>query len=241
MIDHIELSASVMCVDWLHAEADLDVLRALPIDTLHWDIIDGVFAPDFTMGSSIIQTILKKYGDHFRHEYHLMAVEPAKLFSSLSLKPTDRVIIHQEACRNLHRDLLSIRKLPAQVGVAISPATPVEVLEYVIEEVDLVLLMMVDPGYKGQPMIPQMLRKIGKLKAMIHGMGLKTNIAVDGHVSPNVAKEMVDEGANHLVLGSSGLFRSDMSMTSAFQQFKDSLHQTNGIKVVSASKRSEAA
>jgi ribulose-phosphate 3-epimerase len=213
MHNGIALSASIMCVDWLNAGEQLIQIENNGIDYLHVDVIDGNFAPDFTMGSSIIDVF--RDNSTIPSDYHLMVEEPSRLFESFSVSPNDNYTIHQESSRNLHRNLISIRSMGAKVGVALSPATPLTSLEYIIEDIDLVLIMTVNPGYKGQPLVPQAIRKIGDLKKMIQDLELDIKISVDGNVNPITIPEMVSAGADILVLGSSSLFRKDISIPEA--------------------------
>lgn len=206
----VEISASVMCINWLEAGKDLSDLERNNIDYLHWDIIDGSFAPDFTMGSSIINTLKEK--TNIRSDYHLMVEEPSRIFDMLNIKQGDIVTIHQECSRNLHRDLISLRRRGGLVGIAICPGTPLETLEYVIEDADVILVMTVNPGFKGQKLVAQTLRKIEKLKKLILDLKLDTKIEVDGNVCSQFIPEMVSAGADILVGGSSGLFRKDIGI-----------------------------
>jgi ribulose-phosphate 3-epimerase len=223
----VEISASVMCIDWLNAGVQLRVLEEQRIDYLHWDIIDGRFAPDFTMGTSII--------NHFRahtrlpSDYHLMVEEPSRMFDSLQISPGDYVTIHQECCRNLHRDLVRLRRMGARVGVAICPGTSLSVLDYVIEEVDRVLVMTVNPGYMGQKLVPQTLRKVEQLRKTMGDLGLDCKIAVDGNVNYENVPNMVSAGADVLVGGSSGLFRHDMPLENAIARLRELV--VEGLKI----------
>lgn len=205
MKNDVELSASLMCLDWLNVEGQLRELEDASVDYLHYDIIDGTFAPDFTMGSSIINTI--KSATQIPCDYHLMVDEPGRIFDMFEFAENDFFTIHQESSRNLHRDLVKIRKNGAKVGVALSPATNLQVLEYLIEDIDLVTLMTVNPGYMGQPMVPQVITKIRKLKEFLIASKLeRVKISVDGNVNATTIVDMVGSGADRLVLGSSGLF-----------------------------------
>jgi len=204
MYKSVELSASLMCIDWLHAADQLNAIENAGIDYLHFDIVDGLFAPDFTMGSSIINKFRK--ATSLRSDYHLMVEEPSRLFESFEFDKSDFFTIHQESSRNLHRDLVKIRQKGAKVGVALSPATPLETLEYIIEDVDMVLIMTVNPGFKGQPIVPQVIRKIRRLSEMITTSNLNVRISVDGNVNAKTVPDIVAAGADLLVLGSSGLF-----------------------------------
>ena len=217
----VEISASMMCINWLNAKEDLLALKDGGINYLHWDILDGEFVPDFTMGSSIIapfRDFMKIQSD-----FHLMVEEPNRLFNSFPVEKGDVFTIHQECSRNLHRDLVAIRRLGRRAGVAISPGTPLETLEYVIEDADVVLLLMVDPGYKGQKLVPQTLRKIEKLKQTISDLKLDVKIEVDGNVNSEFIPEMVAAGADILVGGSSGLFRKDIGIVDSIKKLRESI------------------
>ena len=135
----VEISASIMCIDWLHAGNQLKILEEQQVDYLHWDVIDGRFAPDFTMGSSIINKF--RENSNQTSDYHLMVEEPSQLFDYFNITPGDIFTIHQECCRNLHRDLVNLRRRGARVGVALNPGTSLEVLDYIIEDVDVILVM----------------------------------------------------------------------------------------------------
>jgi len=223
MHNGVVLSASIMCVDWLNAGKQLVQIENNGIDYLHVDIIDGNFAPDFTMGSSIIDVF--RDNSTLPSDYHLMVEEPSRLFESFSVSPNDNYTIHQESSRNLHRNLISIRNMGAKVGVALSPGTPLTSLEYIIEDIDLVLIMTVNPGYKGQPLVPQAIRKIRDLKKMIKDLELNIKISVDGNVNPSTIPDMVSAGADILVLGSSSLFRKDISIPEALVEIHTAIDQ----------------
>ncbi len=221
MYNGIELSASLMCLDWLNAGQQLRQLEENGIDYLHLDIIDGNFAPDFTMGSSIIDVF--RDNSSLPSDYHLMVEEPSRIFDSFSVSPNDNYTIHQESSRNLHRNLVSIRKMGAKVGLALSPGTPLTALEYIIEEIDLVLIMTANPGYMGQPLVPQAIRKIADLKKMITDLELDIKISVDGNVNSDTIPSMVSAGADILVLGSSSLFRKDLIIPEAIEKIHASI------------------
>jgi ribulose-phosphate 3-epimerase len=213
---NIILSASLIYIDWLDVRAQLSELENVQLDYLHIDVIDGNFAPDFTLGSSIINVIRKSTNLPF--DYHLMVEDPSRLFNSFQVNSTDYFTIHQETSRNLHRDLVRVKKeKSSKVGVALTPETPVEALEYIIEDVDLVVLMTANAGYTGQQQYPQALKKVQKLRKLITEHELPIKISIDGNVSFDNISEMVSSGADFLVLGSEALFREDKSITECIE------------------------
>ena len=217
----ITFSASLMCIDWINVGEQLVDLEKNNIDYIHYDIIDGNFAPDFTMGSSIVNLIQEK--TNIKSDFHLMVDEPSRIFDAFNVPKDSYFTIHQEACRNLYRDLIYIKQNISKVGVALSPATSIETLEYVIEEVDNVLLMTVSPGYMGQKLVPQVLKKIEQIKSLRENYNLKFKITVDGNVNLENIPNMVSAGADNLVLGSSGLFRKDRSIKDSVELIKECL------------------
>ena len=220
MYKNIKLSASLMCADWLNLKNQILDLEKNGIDYMHYDVVDGVYAPDFTMGTTIIDTVREftKLPGH----YHLMVEEPMRLFDNFKLSKNEIFTIHQETSKNLHRDLISI-KTKSQVVVAISPVTLLEYLEYVLEELDNVLVLTVNPGFKSQKMIPQVIRKIDNLKNLITKMNLKTSITVDGNVNKNTIPDFIKAGSDILVLGSSGLFKKELAIKDAINEIKESI------------------
>ena len=209
-------------------EKQLREIEKEEIDFLHYDVIDGNFAPDFTMGSSTIE--LFRSNSKLKSDYHLMVEEPSRIFDMFEAEEEAVLYIHQECCRNLHRDLIKIRQKGLKVGVALCPATPLETLEYIIEDVDVVLLMTVNPGYKGQPLVPQTIKKIANLKEIIKNMELSTKIAVDGNVNKENIPQMVAAGGDILVLGSSGLFRKDKSISDCVKDIKEAIDEGYKLK-----------
>ena len=218
MYKKIKFSASVMCFDWLNVKAQLKEIENLNLDYLHIDMIDGNFIPDFTMGSSIINSI--RSATKMKFYYHLMVDEPRRIFDSLNIKKNDILAIHQEASKNLHSDLVEIRNIGAEVGIALSPGTPLDSLEYVIEDTDNIILMTVNPGYKGQPLVPQTMNKIQKLDELLKKMNLRkqVSISVDGNVNPKTIPEMISKGGDNLILGSSSLFDKKNTITKNFEK-----------------------
>ena len=221
--EKVTISASLMCVDWLNARKEIEILNQEKVDYLHIDVIDGKYAPDFTMGTSIINCFRDIFDGPFDH--HLMVEEPSNLFDTFEIRPGDRFCMHPECCRNLHRDLIELRKKGAQVGVALSPATPITVLDYVIEDLDFVLLMTVNPGFKGQALVPQAITKIKDLKEYISKRNLEIDISVDGNVNIENIPSMVSNGGDTLISGSSGMFFKDKPLEESIRIFREAINR----------------
>ena len=195
---------SIMCVNWLNVKKDLDIISN-KTSYFHWDLVDGCFAPDFTMGSSIINTIRERYPQ--KGDFHFMIDEPSRLYSSFNLQEGDRVCIHVECSKNLHQDITRLKDLGVSPGVALSPATPLSTLDYILEDIDRVLLLTVNPGFHSQPIVKQALTKIHKLSMILEETSTdKVSLVVDGHVNLKTIPEMYRKGAREFVLGKSGLF-----------------------------------
>lgn len=214
----IKISASVMCADFLHLERVVRELEASGADFLHFDIMDGHFVPNFTMGPDILKSIRGETDIPF--DTHLMVYEPERYIETFIQAGSDLVVIHVEACRHLHRTIDLIRGNGAQAGVAINPATPLSALDYLLDEVDVVLIMAVDPGFVGQTMIPSAIGKIRRLKQKIDEARLGVQIQVDGNVSFENAPKMVLAGADILVAGTSSVFRRDMTIAEGMEALR---------------------
>lgn len=220
MKKNIKISASLMCVNWLDLRSQLTELENIEVDYIHYDIIDGIYAADFTMGSSIIDLVKKN--TKLKSHYHLMVEEPMRIFKTFKLEKTDIFTIHQETSKNLHKDLIEIKN-HCKVAVALSPATPLENLEYIIEDVDNVLILTVNPGFMSQKFIPQIIKKINNLRNLIDKNNLQTTITVDGNVNPKTIPDFIKNGAEILVLGSSGLFREDLSLKESMNLVREAI------------------
>jgi ribulose-phosphate 3-epimerase len=224
-VNDIKIAASVMCFDWKNVGNELDELIKGGIDYLHFDLIDGLFAPDFGIGTSVINSI--REGNDIPADYHLMVENPSRIFETIDIRAGDLVTVHQEACKNLHRDILELKKLGARVGVALNPATHVYSLDYVIEDIDHVLVMTVNPGFKGQSLVEQTIPKIEIVRKLLDACNSKASVGVDGNVSLQNIPRMVNGGANFLVGGSSGLFIRNQNLSTSIKHFREKVNDTS--------------
>jgi ribulose-phosphate 3-epimerase len=203
-VDRVMISASIMCANWMHLEKDLRALEEAGVNYIHYDVMDGFFVEDYCLGTSVINEI--RANTMLPADYHLMVEEPIRILRNFTPDEGDILSIHYEACRNLHRDLIRIKRQGFRAGLVLNPATTLNAIEYVIDEVDTITIMTVNPGFKGQKLVPQMFKKIEALAQWRDRLKLDFKISVDGNVDRQNIPAMVAAGADILVGGSSGLF-----------------------------------
>ena len=195
------LAPSILSVDFLHLGAVIELINRSEADWLHVDVMDGVFVPNLSFGFPVIKQVAKITAKP--PDVHLMIVEPQKFVTQFRDLGVRMLTVHYEACTHLHGILLKIKEAGMKAGVALNPHTPVELLTDIIDELDLVLIMSVNPGFGGQKFIPRAVDKVRRLRAMIDQRKLQTLIQVDGGINLETGKRMTDAGADVLVVGNS--------------------------------------
>ncbi|MBI4792047.1 MAG: ribulose-phosphate 3-epimerase [Deltaproteobacteria bacterium] len=194
------IAPSILSADFARLGAEIsDVIQA-GADVIHVDVMDGRFVPNITIGPLVVAAV-RKICTH-PLDVHLMIVEPDRYIDDFAAAGADWITVHVEACPHLHRTIQHIKKLGKKAGVVLNPATSLSTLDYILEEVDLVMLMSVNPGFGGQSFIPSTLEKIRTLKARIDALGLPTGIEIDGGVSPETISAIAAAGVNIFVAGS---------------------------------------
>lgn len=194
------VSPSLLSADFLHLQRDVEMLNSSEADWLHLDVMDGVFVPNISFGfpiMNLLQGITEKPLD-----VHLMIVQPEKFVNEVAAMGAHIMNVHYEACTHLHRVVQAIKAKGMKAGVTLNPHTPVALLNDIIEELDMVLLMSVNPGFGGQKFINHTLSKVDELKNLIIQKKIDTLIQVDGGVDLETGKLLVDAGADVLVAGS---------------------------------------
>ena len=207
-----------MCANWMNLEKDLRILEDEQIDYIHYDLMDGFFAPDYCLGTNIINVI--RQNTSIPSDYHLMVEEPSRILDNFTPDNGDILSIHYEACRNLHRDIIRIKRMGFKAGVLLNPATPISAIEYIIEEVDVITVMTVNPGYAGQKLVPQTLKKTEQLKEWRQKDNYNFDISIDGNVNSTNIPNMVAAGADILIGGSSGLFIKNQDLHESINQLR---------------------
>ena len=204
----VVVAPSILSADFSRLGDEVRAIDKAGADWIHVDVMDGRFVPNITIGPLIVKALRPVTQKPL--DVHLMIVEPEKYVQDFAKAGADIISVHAEhnASPHLHRTLSQIRELGKQAGVVLNPSTPLDLIEYVLELCDLVLIMSVNPGFGGQSFIPGVVGKIQKLRQMCDERGLDPWIEVDGGLKPNNAWQVIDAGANAIVSGS-GVFKAD--------------------------------
>lgn len=202
----IKIAPSILAADFANLQRDIELVNQSDAHWFHIDIMDGVFVPNISFGMPVLQAISKHAKKTI--DVHLMIIDPDRYIKTFADLGANILTVHYEACTHLHRTLQAIRAEGMQAGVALNPHTNVSLLEDTINDIDLVCLMSVNPGFGGQSFIENTYKKVSQLKEIINRNGASTKIEIDGGVTDKNASQLVDGGADVLVAGSF-VFRSE--------------------------------
>ncbi len=216
-INMAKLAPSLLSADFSKLGKEIDILEKGGADYVHLDVMDGIYVPNITFGAPVIKKI--RGTTKLPFDVHLMVDRPERFIDDFIDAGSDIITVHPDASIHLHRTLQEIRNKGAKAGVSLNPSTPLDVLEYLMDDIDLILIMSVNPGFGGQSYIPAMTEKIMKLKDMIVKSGNDIILEVDGGIKLENAREIIDAGADLIVVGS-GIFATD-DVESRVKKFKE--------------------
>ena len=213
-----KIAPSLMCADFKELQKQVREMDKAGVDYYHCDVMDGIFVPNYSLGTDFVRIMHDMTDTPL--DIHLMVANPERAIDMFDVRERDILSVHYEACTHVQRALQSIRSRGAKAGIALNPATPLHVLEYILEDMDVLLIMTVNPGFAGQKMIPSSLRKIENAKQLIRESGCKIEIEADGNVSFENAVNMRKSGADLFVAGTSAVFRNDMTIENAVKKLR---------------------
>lgn len=200
------LAPSMLSADFKVLGEELQTVETYGATYIHYDVMDGMFVPSLSFGPAILQSI--RPASKLVHDVHLMIEEPIRYIEAFAKASADIITVHLEACEDLHATIAKIKECGCKVGVSIKPKTPVSALEPYLEELDMILIMSVEPGFGGQKFIPSSLEKIAEARSLVSEKGLDIDIQVDGGIYTHNVEDVLKAGANIIVAGSA-VFNGD--------------------------------
>ena len=208
-----KIAPSILSADFSRLGDEVRAVEAAGADYIHIDVMDGRFVPNITIGPLVVDAVRKVTS--LPLDVHLMIEEPERYVDDFARAGADIIVVHAEACRHLHRVVQQIKATGKRAGVSLNPATPLNVLDYVLEELDLVLLMTVNPGFGGQSFIEACIPKIQALRGILDSRGCEAELEIDGGAKPSNVARIAHAGADVLVAGSAVFNSSDYAATIA--------------------------
>jgi ribulose-phosphate 3-epimerase len=214
-----QLSASLICANHINFEKDIRLLEKGGIDYIHFDVMDGNFVPRYGLYPELLKSI--KNISKLPIDVHMMSEEPARYVKGFAEAGAEIIAVHAESCKHLHHTLKLIKDSGVKAGVVLNYATPLNTLDYVLDYVDMVELMAINPGIVGHKIIPEIYKKISELRKRLDATGKEIIIMIDGGVNPDTAADMIKAGADILVCGTSAIFKPDIAVNEKIKEFRE--------------------
>ncbi len=218
MQDKIKLAPSILSADFARLGEQVAEVTKAGADYIHIDVMDGHFVPNITIGAPVVASL--RSWTHLPLDVHLMIEQPERYISRFADSGADIITVHVETCPHLHRTIQVIKGLGVKAGVALNPASPLSMVDAIMPQVDLILIMSVDPGFGGQAFIPETLEKISRLRRMLDDKRLAIELEVDGGITIANAPSIVKAGANVLAVGNS-IFKAKEGISQALQKLRE--------------------
>ena len=209
----IKIAPSILSADFNRLGGEVQAVDTAGADVIHVDVMDGVFVPNITIGPLVVEAVRRMTQKEV--DVHLMISNPDRYVDHFAQAGADWITVHVEACTHLHRTVARIKELGCKAGVVLNPATSLSTLDYILEDVDLVMLMSVNPGFGGQSFIPSTLAKTWELRQRIEAMELNVGIEIDGGINSGSISDVAEAGANIFVAGSAVYGSDDYAATIA--------------------------
>jgi ribulose-phosphate 3-epimerase len=206
-----KIAPSILSADFTRLREEIKAVEKAGADYIHIDVMDGHFVPNITIGPMIVKAV-RRITD-LPLDVHLMISDPDRFIDQFAAAGADIITVHAESSIHLHRTIQRVRDKGVRTGVSLNPATPLEVLEYILEDLNMILLMTVNPGFESQEFIPQVIPKVKRLKEIIDKRGLNIEIEVDGGIGPETINFVSSAGANVFVAGSAIFYSEDYEKT----------------------------